>query len=539
MAFREDRRELQESFPMASHLWRCGYTLVICDARGSGASFGVREIEIPPNEIADIGEVIEWVAAQPWCDGRVATTGTSYTADTTFMSLITSPPPLRVGVCRAADFDVYRQLMAPGGVANTWMAQAWGEMTGALDRNDAKSLFADEPGEWKDNVIGVRPVDSDRDEVMLAEAIADHQGNFNANVARELFDYIDTAIPGRPDIGPMSFSPCNHQDKIQAGATPIVYFAGWYDAGTALGAMNIFASLSNPKRIIVGPWSHKGDFRADPFQAGNGETPEAIPMEKVHALTTASIDAFIKEDATPLEMDVLEYYTLGENKWKSTRAWPPPDVRMERKYLSADRALLDDAPGDAAGSDLYRVDPTAGSGRYNRWHTQMGQPVHHPDRREADRKLLVYDTPPLKTNVEITGHPVIHLFVRSTASDGQFFAYLEAVLPDGRVKCVTDGQLRALHRKISAAPPPYTMFGPYHTFEVGDAMPLAPGDVAEIAFDLFPISVRFEVGWRMRLAIAGADKDVFAPIPGCEAPEIKVERNRQYASYIDLPIIPG
>jgi putative CocE/NonD family hydrolase len=429
--------------------------------------------------------------------------------------------------------------MAPGGIANTWMAQVWGGLTGAQDRNDAESLFAGEPDELKNNVIGVRPVDADKDGAMLAEAVANHRTNFNVKDAADLLEFIDNAIPGQPGLGITSFSPYHHRDRIEANGTPIVYRAGWYDAGTALGAMNIFASLSNPKRIIVGPWNHGGDFRADPFQAGDGTTPEAIPMEKVRALVTASLDAFFKEDAAPLEMDLLEYYTLGENKWKSTHVWPLPETRMDRLYLSAGSTLRADAPGDATGSDLYQVDPTAGSGQNNRWHTQMGRPVHHPDRREMDQKLLVYDTPPLETNLEITGHPLIHLFVRSTATDGQFYAYLEAVLPDGRVKCVTDGQLRAIHRKVSDGPSPYTMFGPYHTFERNDAMPLVPGEVAEMAFDLFPISVRFEAGWRIRLAIAGADKDVFAPIPGCEAPEVTIERNSQYASYIDLPIIPG
>ncbi|MBW2368521.1 MAG: hydrolase, partial [Deltaproteobacteria bacterium] len=91
---------------------------------------------------------------------------------------------------------------------------------------------------------------------------------------------------------------------------------------------------------------------------------------------------------------------------------------------------------------------------------------------------------------------------------------------------------------ISDDPPPYTMFGPYHSCKRADAMALVPGEVARIAFDLFPISVRFEAGWRIRLAIAGADKDVFSPIPGCEAPEITLERNTRYASFIDLPVIP-
>jgi putative CocE/NonD family hydrolase len=537
MALREDRPEYQGSFSMASHLWRCGYTLVLCDARGTGASFGTREIEMSADEVADIGEVIEWIAAQPWSDGRVATSGTSYTADTTFLSFVTSPPALKVGVARAADFDVYRELMAPGGIVNTWMAQVWGEMTGAMDRNDAESLFAGEPDEFKNNVIGVRPVDADKDGTLLAQAIAEHQTNFNARDAQHLFEFIDDTIPGRPDLSINSLSLCHYQDKIQANATPIVYRAGWYDAGTALGALSIFTSLSSPKRIIIGPWNHGGNFRADPFQPGGGTMPESIPMEQVRALVTASLDAFFKEGAAPLEMDVLEYYTLGENKWKSTHVWPLLETRMVRLYLSADRALCTDAPSDATGSDPYRVDPTAGSGQNNRWHTQMGRPVYHPDRREVNEKLLVYQTPPLETNLEITGHPVIHLFVRSTATDGHFYAYLEAVLPDGRVKCVTDGQLRAIHRKVSDDPPPYTMFGPYHTFERRDAIPLVPDEVAEIAFDLLPISVRFATGWRIRLAIAGADIDVFAPIPGCEAPEITVERNSQYASYIDLPVI--
>ena len=62
-----------------------------------------------------------------------------------------------------------------------------------------------------------------------------------------------------------------------------------------------------------------------------------------------------------------------------------------------------------------------------------------------------------------------------------------------------------------------------------------PGEVVEIAFDLFPISIVLGKGQRIRVAIAGADKEVFAPIKGCENPEITVERNRVYGSYIDFP----
>jgi len=539
LALREDKPQYQSSFLIASHLWARGYVLLVCDARGTGASFGSRVMELPPDEVADLGELIEWVSVQPWCDGRVATTGTSYTANTTLMSCVSSPPPLKVGVARAMDFDVYRQLICPGGILNTWMADTWGEMTGAMDRNDVAVVFADEAEDVKEMVIGVRPVDEDTEDVMLAEALAGHRENFNAKEVRDFLKFIDDTRQGYPGVGLESFAIYHHQNAIQAKATPIVYRAGWHDAGTSAGAMNFFNSFSNPKRVIVGPWNHGGDFRADPFQPGDGVHPEVIPAEQVFGLVTGSLDAFLKPDADPLEMDVLEYYTLGENQWKSTHVWPLPETRMERMYLSADQALRSDAPIEKDGCDVYRVDPTTGTGQCNRWHTQVGQQVHHPDRREEDRKLLVYNSAPLQTALEITGHPVIHLNVRSTSPDGQFFVYLEAVLPDGTVKLVTEGQLRAIHRKVSDDPSPYTMFGPYHSFKREDAMPMVPGEVAQISFELFPISVRFEAGWRIRVAIAGADRDVFDPIPGCEAPEITVERNSRFSSFIDLPTIPG
>ncbi len=537
MALREDKPEYQGSFLMASHLWARGYVLLVCDARGTGASFGSRVMELPPDEVADLGELIEWISVQPWCDGRVATTGTSYTANTTLMSCASSPPPLKVGVARAMDFDVYRQLIAPGGILNTWMADTWGKMTGAMDRNDAAVVFADESDEFKEMVTGVRPVDEDTQGTLLTEAVAEHRGNFNATEVRDFLKFIDDTRRGHPDVGLESFAIYHHRDAIQAKATPIVYRAGWYDAGTSAGAMNFFTSFSNPKRVIVGPWSHGGDFRADPFQPGDGVHPQVIPAEQVFDLVADSLDAFLKPDTDPLEMNVLEYYTLGENRWKSTRVWPLPNTRMKRMYFSADHALRSDAPIDKDGCDVYRVDSTAGTGQCNRWHTQVGgQQVHHPDRREQDRKLLVYDSTPLQVAVEITGHPVIHLNVRSNSPDGQFFVYLEAVLPDGTVKLVTEGQLRAIHRNVSKDTPPYTMFGPYHSFKREDAMPMVPGEVTRVSFVMLPTSVLIPAGHRLRLAIAGHDKDSFSRYPQEGTPELTIRRNSIHASKITIPM---
>ena len=115
--------------------------------------------------------------------------------------------------------------------------------------------------------------------------------------------------------------------------------------------------------------------------------------------------------------------------------------------------------------------------------------------------------------------------------------YLENVDPSGRVIYVTEGQLRALHRKVSSEPPPYTLFGPYHSFLSKDALPMKPGETAEIAIAMHPTSALFKKGHRIRLAIGGADKDTFARIPPDETPQWTIERNRSRASSLELPVI--
>jgi len=560
MEFGQDNPEFQPYYPYAAYLLTRGYVLVVADARGSGASFGTREAELSPVEVKDIGEVIDWAAEQDWCDGRVATIGTSYTANTTVCSLATASSALKLGVCRAPDLDVYRHVVAPGGIINTWFIKDWGISTAAQDCNDARGLL--ESG-WKvppgraENMLGVRPVDDDRDGALLAAAIAEHKTNFNISDMGDRLTFIDSAITDNKKVkqdsqtdcvttvSPCFFSnPYFFQDKIEQGNVPVVIRCGWHDAGTQLGALSMFTSFKNPMRVIIGPWNHGGYFRADPFQPGDGTQPEVIPVDDVLGLIANSLDAIFKRDLHPTgdapideQFGVVEYYTLGKNQWKTTKVWPLPETRLQRFYLSVDHQLSHTAPEQDTACDLYQVDPTTGTGLYNRWHAQMGHPIFFPDRQEEDKKLLVYDTPPLEQDLEITGHPVVTLFVRSTATDGQFFVYLETVDPDGRVRLLTEGQLRALHREVSDETPPFKMFGPYHSLKEKDAEPLIPGEVAEITFDLFPISVLLKKGQCIRLAIAGADKDTFASIDDCENPEITVERNSVYASYIDLPII--
>ena len=157
-------------------------------------------------------------------------------------------------------------------------------------------------------------------------------------------------------------------------------------------------------------------------------------------------------------------------------------------------------------------------------------------RREQDLRLLTFTSAPFERDREITGHPLITLFVRSTHEDGLFIAYLEDVAPDGRVTYITEGQLRAIMRRLGDEPPLYRKAGPHRSELRADAMPLVPGEVAELTFELWATSVLIRKGHSLRVAVAGADKDTFAHYPlNGEVPKITVERNRAYPSHLVLP----
>ena len=89
------------------------------DARGSGTSFGQWYIPWSPEEIADLGEVVDWIVAQSWSNGRVGTFGVSYDGNTAEMVATLNHPAVKAVVTQYSDFDVYAYLLRPGGIETT------------------------------------------------------------------------------------------------------------------------------------------------------------------------------------------------------------------------------------------------------------------------------------------------------------------------------------------------------------------------------------------------------------------------------------
>jgi putative CocE/NonD family hydrolase len=231
------------------------------------------------------------------------------------------------------------------------------------------------------------------------------------------------------------------------------------------------------------------------------------------------------------------YYTMGEGTWKTTNVWPVEGFTSTHFYFYPDGSLKETMPENTSGTNQYTVDFSTTTGENNRWRTNLGGgPVIYPDRFEEDKKLLTYTSEPLENDIEVTGNPVVTLNLSSTAVDGAFYVYLEAVSPDGQVLYITEGQLRALHRNETTRDLGRVILGPRHSYERADGQAMVPGELVQLRIGLYATSVRVQKGYRLRIAIAGHDASNFKRIPQDETPTIELQTNCRLPSGVELPI---
>jgi hypothetical protein len=506
-----------------------GYAWVDVDVRGSGASFGTRPYPWSPDEVKDGGEIVDWIIRQPWSDGTVGSLGWSYTGSTSEFLLVNNHPAVKAVAPRFALFDAYTDIAYPGGIHLAWFTETWAWVNRTLDRNAMKE-FGFMP--WL-SVRGTRPVDADKDHSMLAAAIKEHEANTSVHEQSLGMQFRDDISPS--GLGTIdAFSPHAFLDKLNSSGAAVYSFSGWYDGAYQHAAIKRYLNLTVPQKLTIGPWDHSIEIR--PWWP-NAQKPEF----DFNAEMLRFFDYHLKgiENGVMTEKPV-HYYTLVEEKWKEADAWPPAS-QPTVYYFSEDNTLAGEKPEASDAFDTYVVDYTTGTRLHSRWVSLVnmdGTPIVYEGRMEEDKKLLCYTSAPLEQDTEVTGHPIVTLYVSSTHDDGNFFAYLEDVHPDGQVTYITEGQLRALHRKLSVESPPYKDVVPYHSFKRNDAMPLVPGEVAELTFDLLPTSYLFKKGHSIRVAIAGADKDHFTLMKTDPPPTLKFYRSEAYASSIQLSVIP-
>jgi uncharacterized protein len=516
----------------ARYFVRHGYAWVEVDVRGTGASTGTRPYPLAPAELRDGAEIVDWIIGQPWSNGKVGAVGSSYSGLAAGFLLVNRHPAVRaVAPCFSA-FDLFEDQVMPGGIPLAWFTDTWGRLSEAMDNNKPAEFFG---WEVKLYVRGINPVCGDRGGQMLAQAVREHQDNFDIRQYAPRLTFRDDGMPFHPGVTLDAMSPHAFVEDARQSGAAIYSYSGWFDGACANSAIKRYLQVNNPgSRLILGPWAHGGYRNQSPCG------PSSRSCFDHHGELLRFFDSHLRDPAPETDSSPpIHYYTMGEEKWKAAYTWPPAGWEWMTWYFDRDRLLSQQEPRNPAGEDSYQVDLTTGTGPCARWKILMGlKPyVMYPDRELADAGLLSYTSPPLGQDLEVTGHPVARLYVRSTAADGNFFLYLEDVDENGHVAYVTEGELRALHRKVSADSSPAGIPVPQRTFRREQSLPLAPGETAELAFELLPVSYLFKEGHRVRVALAGADKDYFTPLP-MEPPTVTFGRNSRSASRISLPVVP-
>jgi len=483
---------------------RHGYAVVVVERSGTGASFGVANLS---HEAAatEANDILNWIAAQPWSNGRIGMYGESFQAMVQFAAASTGNPHLKAIFPASSGFDTYGVTYA-GGVYNKGFQSFFTWAMAFLERV-------------------VTPVDDDRDGRELAQVLSERRGRTVAEQSTNFrnYPYRDSATPSGLQIWKGAAAVYTFVDRVNRAGVPAYMTVGWYDIFPG-DAFLLYRNLSVPKRLTVRPIDHS---QADESGPDLDYAAEAL---RWFDYWLRGIDNGIMNEAP------VHYYVMGasrESAWRAASTWPPSQADATALFLHEGGSLAREPPAAAVSADAYTVDYTTTSGKKSRWRA-INWTHDYPDMRANDEKGLSYTTPPLAADTEVTGHPVLHLWLVAQAPDLDAFAYLEEVDGDGRSTYVTEGNLRASHRALGHAP--YDILGlPFHSHELRDVEPIAPGQPVELVFSLLPTSYKFAKGKRLRLTVTFADADNFETPVLNPAPRLRVLRDAAHASYVDLP----
>jgi predicted acyl esterase len=464
-----------------------GIALVLGDVRGTNDSEGVTRLMWDIREQRDGYEVVEWIARQPWCNGNVGMTGTSYGFWTSLLTAAQNPPHLRTVVPLYGTISSY-YCFNEGGLPMTFGYHA-DYLATMLSFQVAPPGFRDPEGRWrelwKDRLATYRPWGLE-----WFDHLDDDQVYWQISSVRSLYNRI---------------------------RIPVFAIGGWWDRYPD-GPLKLYENLKCETKVLIGPWQH---IRLDMGIPGPRVDYDIVFRwfeywlrgEQNGIMEEPRITIYTQHYAPP-----TEYRQLIPGAWRQECAWPIPHSRKTRLYLSAGAVLGPDAPSQS-GSESYRYDPTAGAcsrldgGIYG----GIAMPV---DLRPDESKSLIYSTAPLEESLEIMGNPVAKLYFASSARIMGLFVRLCDVAADGTVALVTRGQLNVAHRE-----------------GLNDPKELTPGSIYAVEIAMKATAYLFQPGHRIRLAVASAAfPSVF---PTREHGINTVYWGPKEASYLELPVVPG
>ena len=471
---------------------RRGYVHVVCNARGSGNSEGEWDLS-GPQEVKDVYETIEWIAAQPWCDGQVAMFGVSYFAWIQLLAATSNPPHLKTIFCPWGATDFYRDLFYRGGMFAYKWPVGWSVTSLTYGKVRPRNHALKEMGREGFNKA-------------LAKAIADD----DIRAVPELL-----AILKNPDAGPNPFvvdlalHPLYDRfwrdrtvdySKIKIPA----YIGGcWGTYGIHLpAAFRSWEKLSVPKKMLIGP----------PIYLDR-------PLYQLQHEAVRWFDYWMRGvDTKIMEEPPVRVFVMGTGEWKEASGWPLPQTRWMPFYLHEGGLLHEHEHWSYEGSDSFEDSP---------WM----------------RGRLQYATPPLVENTEVIGPIALKLYAAATDSDVNWIISLLEIDPQGGERLLTKGWLKGSHRELDLERS--KPWEPIHRHD--KAEPLKPGKIYEFDIKLIPTGNLFKAGSRIALRISSSDDPAKNPLemiaagslPRASVSRITVFHNEDHPSYLLLPITKG
>ncbi len=550
-----------------------GYAVVMQDVRGRYRSEGRwRPIR---DDGPDGADMLKWIGAQPWSTGKIGSMGTSYGGATQHALALANAPHLAAMVPVDAMSDYGRF---------------------GIRHNEAFELRWFNWVVTLGNATGTRANAGGLSQSASSQAAALRAASTPAaaraleEMGARVREYV-RALPLRPGTTPLKFAPDYETWLIEAmrhgdndsfwtdmGSSvidhiaeykdiPVYHVTGWYDSwGTQVANLNyveLAKAKKSPQRLIVGPWTHGGQGLSYSGIADFG-SHAAIDLA---ALRLRWYDRWLKGEQNGVDTEApVRIFVMGAGEphktsqgrlfvggyWRDEREWPLARTKEMPYYLHADGTLSTRTPG-ASQPTTYRFDPLNPVPTIGGSVSSEGvlMPRGAQDQRctpdhwlckdslplSARSDVLVFQTPPLDRDMEVTGRLVVKLWGATDGPDTDFTAKLidvyppNADYPAGVDLSVADSIVRGRYRE-----------------SLKSAKMLTPNQPAEFTIEMYPTSLVFRKGHRIRVDISSSNFPRFDVNPNTGEPlnqqrQWRVARNSiyhdaQHPSRIILPVIP-
>ena len=505
-----------------------GYAFVAYDLRGRYDSEGYAYL-YGEQDGKDLNAIQTWVAEQPWSTGKIGMFGGSYLGFIQWEGALHQNPHLTALIPEVSPDDHYDNVYPSGAF----------QLSNSLDflwfccggRTNTPTEVMNWP-KWYTQ-LPIKDMDA-------------YAGIQNAKLWHDLVSHPDRDDywPGAGErIAPGKMGP----GKYNQVKVPTFNISGWFDQ-VSQATINNYLGMANygppelrsSHKLMMGPWTHDGQFQTHEgdLTFPNQAAPNGLEWR------VRWFDHWLKGIDNGFDKEPPVYiYVMGIDRWRNECEWPLKRTQFTKFFLHSDGQanslygngrLNEAAPGKEANDefsyDPARPVPTLGGNIASQPKYIAGP--YDQTKIEMRSDVLVYTTPPLKEDLEVTGPVILHLFASTDRTDTDFTGKIVDVHPNGYAEILLEGVIRGRYWK---------------SFKEQNL--LTPDKVYEFYVDLWSTSNVFLKGHRIRIEVSSSNFPKYDRNPNTghkfgEDSEIliahqKVFHQAERASYVSLPVIPS